>query len=81
MEFLTMGSLAFVAGILSFTSPCCLPLMPGYLSYISTAAHDTPGPDGQSTTAGAGTTVTVARRKSAQEREHCAGSADSAAQR
>ncbi|WP_341252952.1 cytochrome c biogenesis CcdA family protein [Euzebya pacifica] len=62
MEFLTMGSLAFVAGILSFTSPCCLPLMPGYLSYISTAAHDTPGPDGQSTTAGAGTTVTVARR-------------------
>lgn len=28
-------ALAFVAGILSFTSPCCLPLMPGYLSYVS----------------------------------------------
>ncbi|HZT95980.1 MAG TPA: cytochrome c biogenesis protein CcdA [Chloroflexota bacterium] len=27
--------LAFLAGTLSFTSPCCLPLLPGYLSYIS----------------------------------------------
>lgn len=27
--------LAFAAGTLSFTSPCCLPLLPGYLSYIS----------------------------------------------
>ena len=26
---------AFVAGIISFTSPCCLPLLPGYVSYIS----------------------------------------------
>lgn len=26
---------AFVAGILSFISPCVLPLIPGYLSYIS----------------------------------------------
>ena len=34
-----MGSLAFVAGILSFTSPCCLPLMPGYVSYISSATN------------------------------------------
>jgi cytochrome c-type biogenesis protein len=24
-----------VAGVISFTSPCCLPLVPGYLSYIS----------------------------------------------
>jgi len=24
-----------VAGVVSFTSPCCLPLIPGYLSYIS----------------------------------------------
>lgn len=30
-----LGSLAFVAGVVSVTSPCCLPLMPGYLSYIS----------------------------------------------
>lgn len=27
--------LAFVAGLLSFLSPCCLPLYPSYLSYIS----------------------------------------------
>ena len=26
---------AFVAGLLSFISPCCLPLYPSYLSYIS----------------------------------------------
>jgi len=27
-------ALAFVAGVISFTSPCCLPLMPGYVSYV-----------------------------------------------
>ena len=27
--------LAVVAGAVSFTSPCCLPLVPGYLSYMS----------------------------------------------
>lgn len=26
---------AVVAGLLSFSSPCCLPLVPGYLSYVS----------------------------------------------
>ena len=26
---------ALVAGMVSFSSPCCLPLMPGYLSYVS----------------------------------------------
>ena len=34
-DVLGLGSLAFVAGAVSFTSPCCLPLMPGYMSYIS----------------------------------------------
>ena len=24
-----------VAGMISFSSPCCLPLIPGYLSYVS----------------------------------------------
>lgn len=28
-------SLAFVAGGISITSPCCLPLLPGYLGYLS----------------------------------------------
>jgi len=27
-------ALALVAGAIAFTSPCCLPLMPGYVSYI-----------------------------------------------
>lgn len=27
-------ALALVAGVISFTSPCCLPLMPGYVSYV-----------------------------------------------
>lgn len=32
---LGLVSLSFVAGAVSITSPCCLPLMPGYVSYIS----------------------------------------------
>ncbi|MBS3055118.1 MAG: hypothetical protein J4452_01355 [Candidatus Aenigmarchaeota archaeon] len=28
-------SISFIAGILSFFSPCVLPLIPGYLSYLS----------------------------------------------
>jgi cytochrome c-type biogenesis protein len=30
-----LASLAFLAGILSISSPCCIPLIPGYLSYVS----------------------------------------------
>lgn len=32
---LLLPLLAVLAGIVLFTSPCCLPLLPGYLSYIS----------------------------------------------
>src|SRR5213593_2530426 len=32
---LTLPFLAVVAGVVSFSSPCCLPLIPGYLSYVS----------------------------------------------
>lgn len=31
--------LAVVAGMVSFFSPCCLPLVPGYLAYITGVAH------------------------------------------
>ena len=31
---------AFAAGLLSFISPCVLPLIPGYLSYISGISMD-----------------------------------------
>jgi cytochrome c-type biogenesis protein len=42
---------AFLAGMLSFSSPCCLPLLPGYVAYVSGDA------DGQRS---AGRTMTAA---------------------
>jgi cytochrome c-type biogenesis protein len=33
---------AAAAGLVSFLSPCCLPLMPGYLSYVTGLAGDQP---------------------------------------
>lgn len=35
MEVATLPLAAVVAGFISFSSPCCLPLIPGYLSYVS----------------------------------------------
>lgn len=35
MEFFALASLALVAGLISFTSPCTLPLLPGYISYVA----------------------------------------------
>lgn len=35
MRFLTVPLFAIVAGLISFTSPCALPLVPSYLSYVS----------------------------------------------
>lgn len=35
MEVVALPVLAVAAGVLSFSSPCCLPLVPGYLSYVS----------------------------------------------
>jgi len=36
-------ALALVAGVVSFTSPCCLPLMPGYVAYVSGVAAEGEG--------------------------------------
>src|ERR687888_1811412 len=37
--------LAFVAGVISFVSPCCLPMVPMYLSYLAgIAGCSTTGP-------------------------------------
>ena len=33
-------AVAFGAGVISITSPCCLPLLPGYLAYLSGIALD-----------------------------------------
>ncbi|WP_448070723.1 cytochrome c biogenesis CcdA family protein [Georgenia yuyongxinii] len=35
MELFALASLALVAGVVSFTAPCTLPLLPGYVSYVS----------------------------------------------
>lgn len=35
MELFALMSLAIVAGLVSFSSPCMLPLLPGYVSYVS----------------------------------------------
>jgi cytochrome c-type biogenesis protein len=49
---------AFGAGLLSFVSPCVLPLIPGYLSYISGLSLDEMR--GTPTAAGGGAAVAVA---------------------
>src|SRR3954454_21502726 len=33
--FLVAGGLALAAGVVSFASPCVLPLVPGYLAYLA----------------------------------------------
>ena len=33
-------AVAFAAGLISITSPCCLPLLPGYLGYLTGGATD-----------------------------------------
>ena len=33
-------TIAFFAGLISFLSPCVLPLIPGYISYISGTSLD-----------------------------------------
>lgn len=35
---LLAGVIALAAGVVSFVSPCCLPLVPGYVSYVSGVA-------------------------------------------
>tara|TARA_R110002051_G_scaffold108532_1_gene181243 strand:- start:7430 stop:8152 length:723 start_codon:yes stop_codon:yes gene_type:complete len=35
VELFALASLALVAGVVSFTAPCTLPLLPGYVAYVS----------------------------------------------
>ena len=66
MELMAMAGLAFAAGVLSFTSPCCLPLMPGYVAYISSTGQDAPDRSGRAATPVS--TVTVVQRRTARTR-------------
>lgn len=45
MELFALASIALVAGLVSFTAPCTLPLLPGYVSFVSGM---TPGVSGAS---------------------------------
>lgn len=54
--------IAMVAGLASFLSPCCLPLVPGYLAYVSGAAGgdaSTADDGGQPPPAGATSSATI----------------------
>ncbi|MBK0419457.1 cytochrome c biogenesis protein CcdA [Leucobacter sp. CSA1] len=42
-QLLVASAIALAAGLLSFLSPCVLPLVPGYLAYVGSAAESTPG--------------------------------------
>lgn len=54
---------AFGAGVLSFISPCVLPLIPGYLSYVSgLSLDDMRGGEGASPVPGPGTQPGARRR-------------------
>ena len=45
---------AFGAGVISITSPCCLPLLPGYLGYLTGLSGSGLGEDRQRTVVAAG---------------------------
>ena len=57
IELVAVGALAFVAGIISFTAPCTLPLLPGYVSYVS-GLEAVPGAGRRAVWLGAGLFVT-----------------------
>jgi cytochrome c-type biogenesis protein len=43
VELFALASLAVVAGVVSFSSPCVLPLLPGYVSFVSGLSSSTAG--------------------------------------
>ena len=51
---------AAAAGLVSFLSPCCLPLMPGYLSYVTGLAGTEPDETPAAATATAGAVLVAA---------------------
>jgi cytochrome c-type biogenesis protein len=50
---LVAAAVAFAAGLVSFASPCVLPLVPGYLSYVTGLTGETLAPGGAATGAAA----------------------------
>ncbi|GAA2178546.1 cytochrome c biogenesis CcdA family protein [Leucobacter tardus] len=62
-QLLVASVIALAAGLLSFLSPCVLPLVPGYLAYVSATATPVPASAPAATTpdAGGNATATVVR--------------------
>jgi cytochrome c-type biogenesis protein len=58
---------AIAAGLVSFLSPCCLPLLPGYLAYVTGSAgadaHNATAGSAQASGSAAGTVVTTTQRR------------------
>ncbi len=48
MSSVVLAFLAVVSGTLSVTIPCCLPMIPAYLSYVSGASDGSPDPEARS---------------------------------
>lgn len=59
---LLAGLLALAAGLVSFFSPCCLPLVPGYLGYVAGLAGQDARDQDRTDGARNGVAVAVARR-------------------
>src|SRR4051812_49083672 len=59
--FLVAAAVAALVGLISFASPCVLPLVPGYLSYVAGLVGTGATTAADSSAAGAGGTVTAVR--------------------
>lgn len=59
-QLLVASVIALAAGVLSFLSPCVLPLVPGYLAYVSATATPVPTGVGAADQPAAGATATTA---------------------
>jgi cytochrome c-type biogenesis protein len=64
---------AAAAGAVTFLSPCCLPLVPGYLAYITGMSGADATADASTTTAEASTTATATAGKVADEQAETGG--------
>ncbi|GAA4756257.1 cytochrome c biogenesis protein CcdA [Modestobacter marinus] len=74
-SLLLAAAVAALAGLISFASPCVLPLVPGYLAYVagltgaqSGGASDSPAPEDEPRGARSGATATAARRHITERR-------------
>lgn len=74
-SLLLAAAVAALAGLISFASPCVLPLVPGYLAYVagltgaqSSGASGSPAPADEPRGARSGATATAARRHITERR-------------